>query len=378
MRRQLPIFRSQSGPVARLTRLSSHYAEDRASTVRLISIALSCGGIASLILLLTVLPRARTSLAFAGTIAVVVYGAGSFLAVRKVGDRYPGFLLDLGILLTSAAVALGALAYPRSPLAVAILSFFIWGSINTFTLLPKRKAMAHNLLRIAILVAVLSIDHEDVAAVAPVLAIGVLYTGLSAGKLSERLRRQALIDPLTNAPNRQALALLLVHELARAARSGRPLTIAMIDVDHFKSVNDTLGHAAGDRLLIEVTAAWRELLRSSDIVARYAGDEFVVLLPECPLEQARMTLGRLTRAASRSCSIGAVQAEPDEAPDMVLRRADNALYRAKESGRARVICLPLGESVAVANPPARDQLAPIDPPAGAWLADLRPSQARGA
>jgi hypothetical protein len=203
MRRQLPLLSSRPGPVAQLTRLSSHYAEDRASTVRLISIALSCGGIASLILLLTVMPRAHVSLAYAGTIAVIVYGVSSFLAVRKIGDRYPGVLLDMGILLTSAAVAVGALAYPRSPLAVAILSFFIWGSINTFTLLPLRKAMAHNLLRVAILVVVLGIDHEDVAAVAPVLAIGVLYTGLSAGNLAERLRRQALTDPLTNAPNRQ-------------------------------------------------------------------------------------------------------------------------------------------------------------------------------
>ncbi len=361
MRRELPHRHSQPGSIAQLTRLSSHYAEDRASTVRLISIALTCGGVAALILLSTVTPRAHASLAYAGTIAVIAYGISSFLAVRVIGDRYPGALLDLGILLTSAAVAVGALGYPRSPLAVAILSFFIWGSINTFTLLPLRKAMAHNLLRIAILVAVLAIDHEDVAAVAPVLAIGVLYTGLSAGSLSERLRRQALIDPLTNAPNRQALSLLLAHELARAARSGRPLTVAMVDLDHFKSVNDTLGHAAGDRLLVEVTKAWQVVLRASDIVARFAGDEFVVLLPECPLEEARLTLGRLTRAASGSCSIGAVEAGMEEGPDDVLRRADHALYRAKESGRARVACLSLQEGLSIPEPsPARRPGADMD------------------
>lgn len=142
-------------------------------------------------------------------------------------------------------------------------------------------------------------------------------------------------DPLTGLPNRRAWD----EVLASAIGSGiRRLCVAAIDIDHFKDCNDSEGHQAGDKLLQDAASAWRQTLRSGDIVARCGGDEFAVLMPECDVERAKGICQRLCQALpeGRTVSIGVAEWNGLENAERLLSRADAALYEAKQSGRGCV------------------------------------------
>ncbi len=153
--------------------------------------------------------------------------------------------------------------------------------------------------------------------------------------LLDRLERIARTDDLTGLPNRRAWDQELGRELARARRSHLPLVIAMIDIDDFKYFNDRRGHQAGDRMLKEAAGAWRAVLRETDLLARYGGDEFAVALPGCGSDEAVDLVDRLRAVTPRgeSCSAGLALWDGTESPDELVGRADGALYRAKQEGR---------------------------------------------
>ncbi len=165
-----------------------------------------------------------------------------------------------------------------------------------------------------------------------------------AAELAERAER----DPLTGLGNRRRLERGCAELLPASARDGTPLAVALLDVDHFKQVNDRLGHAAGDRVLVALAQALRDGTRASDIVARYGGEEFVVVMPGLDPAQAadvaerlRARLGAqdwaavLGEGAGLSVSAGLASAPAYELP-LLLQRADEALYRAKRGGRDRL------------------------------------------
>ncbi|MGA9858592.1 MAG: sensor domain-containing diguanylate cyclase [Solirubrobacteraceae bacterium] len=153
---------------------------------------------------------------------------------------------------------------------------------------------------------------------------------------SDQLRRltgMAQTDPLTGLPNRRAWD----ARLARAARNGEEFVAAMLDLDHFKRFNDTFGHPAGDRLLKETAAVWRDQLRVGDLLARLGGEEFGLLLFDCDLGAATEVTERLRRLVTgeQTCSVGLALRRDEEPCDDVLSRADQALYEAKAAGRDR-------------------------------------------
>lgn len=162
---------------------------------------------------------------------------------------------------------------------------------------------------------------------------------IERAQLLNRLARMARTDDLTGLPNRRAWHLELARELARSRRQGMPLTIAMVDLDHFKAYNDRHGHQAGDRLLKQAAAAWREALRESDLLARYGGEEFTVALPGCSLEEAEDLIERLRSVTpeGESCSAGLAQWDRSERAEELIDRADQALYLAKQRGRDRAV-----------------------------------------
>jgi diguanylate cyclase (GGDEF)-like protein len=149
-----------------------------------------------------------------------------------------------------------------------------------------------------------------------------------------QLSDMAETDPLTGLPNRRAWDL----GLARVLAEGRNFTIAMLDLDHFKEYNDSYGHPAGDRLLKETSALWREQLRGRDLLARIGGEEFGLLLLDCDATHASDVIERLrgTVYSDRTCSAGFAVRQPGESAEQVMARADVALYEAKASGRDRV------------------------------------------
>lgn len=155
--------------------------------------------------------------------------------------------------------------------------------------------------------------------------------------LLRRLEEQALTDDLTGLPNRRALEDEVEREIARARRGGS-LTVAIIDLDWFKRFNDTHGHVEGDRLLRAVAVAWRAQIRGGDTLARFGGEEFVALLPDCDEDAARRILDRLRLSVpdGETCSIGFADWDGQESIDELLGRADAALYRAKHAGRNRI------------------------------------------
>jgi diguanylate cyclase (GGDEF)-like protein/PAS domain S-box-containing protein len=157
--------------------------------------------------------------------------------------------------------------------------------------------------------------------------------------LIDRLQDIALTDELTGLPNRRRWHEDLDREMARARRTGALLCVGMVDIDGFKQFNDTHGHQAGDELLRETARAWTEVLRATDLLARYGGDEFLLLLPECPVDEAMVVIDRLRNAtpADLTCSIGLTSSGGDDQPERVLARADAALYDAKNQGRNGVV-----------------------------------------
>jgi diguanylate cyclase (GGDEF)-like protein len=161
----------------------------------------------------------------------------------------------------------------------------------------------------------------------------------------EELRHHALHDPLTGLPNRALFMEQLQQALARARRHGTPVSVLYLDLDGFKMVNDTLGHEAGDEVLVDVAGRLRHSLREIDSVARLGGDEFGIVLEE-PLEGAALVAQRIVRQFERpwslssgyvsiSVSIGVAARADDEGLDELLRQADTAMYAAKASGKGR-------------------------------------------
>jgi diguanylate cyclase len=164
----------------------------------------------------------------------------------------------------------------------------------------------------------------------------------------EEQRQKALIDPLTGLPNRAAWSERLEHEIKQWQQHGNTLSLAMLDLDHFKRINDNYGHLAGDKVLKIIATVLRKRLRGSDFIARFGGEEFVLLLPATPPALGAKLLETL-RAAIEACpfhfkgervtitiSMGLASFKAGEHSDLVLKRADQALYRAKNAGRNRV------------------------------------------
>ncbi|HKQ53321.1 MAG TPA: diguanylate cyclase [Pyrinomonadaceae bacterium] len=169
---------------------------------------------------------------------------------------------------------------------------------------------------------------------------------------AEEAAERAMTDALTGLLNRHALTHTLARESAEARRYTRPLSCLMVDLDDFKTINDTYGHATGDRVLRQIAAVLREAVRGTDTVFRYGGEEFLVLLPETDLagagalgEKIRAAVegrlfGQSARAFDLTLSIGVASLSGDESGNDMIARADTALYRAKKRGRNRVETLP--------------------------------------
>lgn len=181
-----------------------------------------------------------------------------------------------------------------------------------------------------------------------VSSLGFIF--MAKDRADEANRRLAAVDPLTGVANRRTLITTLEREVARAVRTSQPMAVMMVDIDHFKRINDTQGHPVGDQVLCEVVAVLRARVRLQDLVGRYGGEEFMVILPDTPLAGAEELARQLCQsiATSRcqtakgalavSVSIGVAGGPLAPGTDwaMLLSAADQALYRAKENGRNRV------------------------------------------
>jgi diguanylate cyclase (GGDEF)-like protein len=230
------------------------------------------------------------------------------------GDRRQLCVVTLGMAVFFLAPPLiaGAPTYPPSQYRAGVL-FLAVGAIIGFTtqwLVAEVRFQASEAERL----------------LAREMAVAAKRTDLLS-----QLTDMASTDALTGLPNRRAWE----THLSEALLDRRPFVLVMLDLDHFKGFNDGQGHPAGDRLLKETAAAWREELRVGDFLARIGGDEFALLLPECVTEDALMVVERLRGRVTygETCSAGVVVHQPGESSDTLMTRVDEALYAAKARGR---------------------------------------------
>lgn len=176
--------------------------------------------------------------------------------------------------------------------------------------------------------------------------IRIYVLDITKRKMAEKeIHLLATTDSLTGIANRREFSAILARELDRAKRYGAPLSLAMYDLDYFKRVNDTFGHDVGDDVLQAVTGLVKENIRTVDVVGRWGGEEFMVLMPASDMQAARNASEKLrlaiaghhfNKVGNLTVSFGATALEPQDDINSLLKRVDNALYLAKEKGRNRV------------------------------------------
>ena len=189
-------------------------------------------------------------------------------------------------------------------------------------------------------------------AYALVISSSLAYLLMHRERADEETRRLATTDPLTGVFNRRTFIELAERELARSRRDVTPLSLMILDLDHFKQVNDTYGHLVGDGVLVAFTGLVKDCARRGDLIVRYGGEEFCVLLPATPLVAAVALAERIRTAVAAASlsthpmkvtvSVGVAAYDGGEQATLksLLARADEALYRAKHEGRNRVVAMP--------------------------------------
>ena len=287
-----------------------------------------------------------------GQVGVGIIDALIVIAVSAVGfvAWRPGQTARAGLLMaivTTGSCLVVSLLFARHGLlwSYAVLT-------TNFLMTSRRMAMIANVIVLAILGSHPEVFANHVERVV-FLSSGVLVSlcafifSLQSTRQRQALEHMAIHDPLTQAMNRRAFDIDLATTLQTHQLSRSPCTLAIIDLDHFKSVNDTFGHEVGDELLVEMVRTLRIHQREQDRLYRFGGEEFILLMPDTDAHGVQRTLDGLRETIFRtlrrpdgkpvSVSIGAATLEPGERGAFWLTRADAALYRAKNGGRNRVV-----------------------------------------
>jgi diguanylate cyclase (GGDEF)-like protein len=224
---------------------------------------------------------------------------------------------------------------------------FIWAAVYVAVFLRPEVARAYAaLITVTFGAALLLARAPTDVSVWIVISLTVWLAIVIVAPLNARLRDQARADALTGLHNRTGFALEAGRQRAIALRRGEPVALAVIDLDDFKDVNDREGHAAGDRLLADLAACWSAALRPADVLARFGGDEFVLLVPGTGDEEVGAVLARLESAHPAAWTAGAVLCGSAEPLEDAIRRADERLYVAKQAraafGRVAVVGVGVG------------------------------------
>jgi diguanylate cyclase (GGDEF)-like protein len=298
-------------------------------------------GAASVITFISVVAPHQPQLE-AGNLTFVAAGAALVAAVLLLaGERLPRWTMHLWPAAGTALVSFGLLfnGERNGGAAGGDEMYYLWVTLYAAYYLGRiGTALQVAFIAAAYTVTLVAIDPGPIGPSRWLSTVGLAVgSAVVVRLLAERIERlvaelrlAATTDPLTGLLNRRAFAQRCASELARARRTGEPFAALLLDVDHFKQINDDRGHAAGDDALVELAAALARELREIDTVARIGGDEFAVLLPATGVAGARATAERLAAQAGVAISVGAAVYGVDGLTiDELARAADGALYEAK-------------------------------------------------
>ena len=282
-----------------------------------------------LFVVLPPLPTTPRALDAAAVVVAVVLAVVTLVAV----PRLPPWALAVSVGATSVLLAVLTLAMPTPQGQVEVALGLVMLCIYAAQHLHGRALIIVVAITVVAYVAALLATQVLPGAATYAVGITMLLLGITAqvARLEGRLRYQALHDPLTGVLNRNGLAERAPTVRDLAARSSRETTVALIDLDGFKAYNDEHGHDGGDDALVRLASSWSPLLRSSDLVGRYGGDEFALVLPGSTPDDVAGLLRRLQQASPLPWSAGAQVWRPDEDLFAALARADLDLYRAKRA-----------------------------------------------
>jgi diguanylate cyclase (GGDEF)-like protein len=270
-------------------------------------------------------PR-RWAVAAVGVTAVV---AG--LALGRWSARCPRRFFHAPVAVATVCIALAAFLAPDDVTAVVVAALVTFVGVDAFFFFPWPGAVAHLVFAEVLVLAALLARGDVEVTTAGAQLVAVTAIALVTRRLVLEASRASL-DPLTGLANRRGLD----DALRELVRPGAVLTAALLDLDHFKLVNDTGGHAEGDAVLTRVAALWQEALPPGAVLARHGGDEFALLRPGWTGERALALVDRLrARHPDVGMSCGVAERGPRETGAQLMRRADRSLYAAKEAGRGR-------------------------------------------
>ncbi len=249
----------------------------------------------------------------------------------RIGRRGVNFIVAVATVVVSVQIATGGGTDP----AVMAVVFYAWVALFVFAFLSTFEALAQIAFVVICYSLALIYGERPSAPLADwiLTTSTVIVASISTGFLNYQIRRVALTDSLTGIANRKGWDLSLDREMARARRQGHYVLVAIVDLNDFKQINDLYGHSVGDRVLVETARELQEALRPFDVVARWGGDEFVVL---ALLDQPDSAFGLMDRIVHQvgkdtPLSCGAVVASPDDGTGaLLLARADQVLYKAKD------------------------------------------------
>jgi diguanylate cyclase (GGDEF)-like protein len=290
--------------------------------------------------------------------AAVLDGAAWGLMFSMLTGHDPMLDAWLGAVLAGVA-AVNAPIYITIPRCFRVLLGAMWlGAVPALMRDPGRLSVVQTFVGLSVFMTLLSFYMKSIAQ----RVLEGIRLQLANQALTEQLRhalqlveQDAVTDALTGQPNRRALDLLLEQQVALAERSTQPFSLLMLDIDHFKPINDRHGHGVGDAALKAFALRVRELLRAGDVCARFGGEEFVVVLPATALLAAIDIAERLRQAVADTAllveppltvtvSIGAAEFSKGLTPQQLLNMADEAVYAAKKNGRNQVRAYSLAPS----------------------------------
>ena len=262
-------------------------------------------------------------------------GATAALTLLRTGpDVSPLHLNFVVVLLVALHGVMVAAAVTERGLMMSALGY-TWIAVYVASFLPQRAARAYAAAMIGALGVSLLLARAPTGVSVWLTISAMVWVAVAVLiRLHARLRADAHTDGLTGLLNRTGFIAAAARQRAMARRRDEPLALVIIDLDDFKRVNDRDGHAAGDRLLVELAQAWTASLRPGDLLARFGGDEFVLLIAGTSEDQVGKVLARLARAHQAPWTSGAVLCSEEESLDEALERADAGLYEAKRPRRS--------------------------------------------